>query len=71
MAKSPYTDSTPVDEPTAPPAKSAKVKATKGKPVQYPDSVPVPDPVTYARGGKVGSASKRADGCAMRGKTRA
>lgn len=25
----------------------------------------------YAKGGKVGSASKRADGCAMRGKTRA
>jgi hypothetical protein len=24
----------------------------------------------YAKGGKVGSASKRADGCAMRGKTR-
>ena len=25
----------------------------------------------YAKGGKVGSASKRADGCALRGKTRA
>ena len=27
-------------------------------------------PEKYAKGGKVGSASKRADGCAIRGKTR-
>ena len=27
-------------------------------------------PVTMKKGGKVGSASKRADGCAVRGKTR-
>jgi len=30
-----------------------------------------PEPVKKARGGMVGSASKRADGCAIRGKTRA
>ena len=28
------------------------------------------EPVKYAKGGKVSSASSRADGCAMRGKTR-
>ena len=66
-----YPDSTPVPDPVSPEKKKSTAKATKGKPVQYPDSTPVPDPVTYAKGGKVGSASKRADGCAMRGKTRA
>jgi hypothetical protein len=30
-----------------------------------------PEPVKKAKGGKVSSASKRADGCAIRGKTRA
>ena len=30
-----------------------------------------PQPVKKAKGGKVSSASKRADGCAIRGKTRA
>ena len=40
------------------------------KGMQYPDSTPVPDPVTYAKGGSVGSASKRADGCATKGKTK-
>jgi hypothetical protein len=63
MAKSPYTDSTPVDEPTSPEKKKPAAKASKGKPVQYPDSVPVPDPVTYAKGGSI-------DGIAQRGKTR-
>jgi hypothetical protein len=29
-----------------------------------------PEPVKKAKGGKVSSASKRADGCAVRGKTR-
>lgn len=29
------------------------------------------EPMTMKRGGKVNSASKRADGCAIRGKTRA
>ena len=28
------------------------------------------EPVKYAKGGKVSSASKRADGCAIRGKTK-
>ena len=31
---------------------------------------PKPEPVKKAKGGMVGSASKRADGCAIRGKTR-
>jgi hypothetical protein len=30
-----------------------------------------PQPVKKAKGGRVSSASKRADGCAIRGKTRA
>lgn len=30
----------------------------------------MPSPERYAKGGKVSSASKRADGCAERGKTR-
>jgi hypothetical protein len=30
----------------------------------------MPSPERYAKGGKVGSASKRADGVAQRGKTR-
>ena len=31
---------------------------------------PAPTPVKKAKGGMVGSASKRADGCAVRGKTK-
>lgn len=31
---------------------------------------PKPEPVKKAKGGMVGSASKRADGCAVRGKTK-
>ena len=31
---------------------------------------PAPEPVKKAKGGKVSSASKRADGCAVKGKTR-
>ena len=31
---------------------------------------PTPTPVKKAKGGMVGSASKRADGCAQRGKTK-
>jgi hypothetical protein len=44
-----------------------KPKATK------PDTGETTNPMgdKYAKGGKVGSASKRADGCAIRGKTRA
>lgn len=72
-----YPDSTPVPDPVSPEKKKSTAKVAPkpapkaSKAVQYPDSTPVPDPVTYAKGGKVGSASKRADGCAMRGKTRA
>lgn len=31
---------------------------------------PKPEPVKKAKGGMVGSASKRADGCAIKGKTK-
>jgi hypothetical protein len=31
---------------------------------------PAPEPVKKAKGGMVGSASKRADGCAIKGKTK-
>lgn len=31
---------------------------------------PKPEPVKKAKGGMIGSASKRADGCAVKGKTR-
>ena len=31
---------------------------------------PKPEPVKKAKGGMIGSASKRADGCAIRGKTK-
>ena len=31
---------------------------------------PKPEPVKKAKGGMIGSASKRADGCAIKGKTR-
>ena len=40
-----------------------------GKPVTAP-TTPTTQPVKKAKGGSVGSASKRADGIAMRGKTR-
>ena len=42
--------------------------AEKGKPPQDIDSASAP--VKKAAGGKITSASKRADGCAQRGKTR-
>ncbi len=42
--------------------------AEKGKPPQDVDSASAP--VKKASGGSVGSASKRADGCATKGKTR-
>jgi hypothetical protein len=44
-----------------------KPKATK------PDTGETTNPMgdKYAKGGMIGSASKRADGCAIRGKTRA
>ena len=31
---------------------------------------PAPEPVKKAKGGKISSASKRADGCAVKGKTK-
>jgi hypothetical protein len=34
------------------------------------EEAPKPEPEKKAKGGIVGSASKRADGCAQRGKTR-
>jgi hypothetical protein len=65
----------------------AKVKELGGKAVDYVKENIVPSmvkkpmeaaskmkeakPVEKAKGGKVSSASKRADGCAIRGKTRA
>jgi hypothetical protein len=76
MAKGMYPDSTPVPDPVSPEKKKPVAKVLPkptpkpSKEVQYPDSTPVPDPVTYAKGGKVGSASRRADGCATKGKTR-
>ena len=35
-----------------------------------PTPAPSPAPIKKAKGGMIGSASKRADGCAQRGKTR-
>lgn len=35
-----------------------------------PAMAPASAPKAYAKGGKVGGASKRADGCATKGKTR-
>lgn len=46
--------------------RQAKMKEREAK--QQP---PKPEPVKKASGGKVKSASARADGCAIRGKTRA
>jgi hypothetical protein len=45
----------------------------KGKPPKYKDEEakkPAPEPVKKAKGGMISSASKRADGCAVKGKTR-
>jgi hypothetical protein len=70
MADIRYTGATPVDEPVAPTPKkkaSAPKQSKQSKPVLYPDSVPVDEPVSKAKGGSV---SSRADGCAQRGKTK-
>jgi hypothetical protein len=50
----------------------APINAVKPKETK-PDTGETTNPMgdKYAKGGKVGSASKRADGCAIRGKTRA
>jgi hypothetical protein len=44
-------------------------QATAGAPDQQQQ--PMQQQQTFKKGGKVSSASKRADGCAIRGKTRA
>ena len=73
MAAVKYPDYTPVDEPTPKPKPTSKPKsAPPPKPATdksiYPDSVPVDEPVKKMASG--GSASKRADGCATKVKTR-
>jgi hypothetical protein len=72
MADIKYPDSTPVDEPVSKSQPKAPVpKAPPTKPIKYPDSTPVDDPVSKnAKGGKISSASSRADGIAERGKTK-
>jgi len=78
MAEYKYQNATPVDEPisTMPAPVKAKivikpVPKPMPKPIVYPDSTPVDEPtVNKAKGGKVSSASSRADGIAQRGKTR-
>lgn len=76
-----YSGATPVDEPVAPRKMIKKpMMKPKGRPM-YPDSVPVDEPVSppmpatsaptaMKKGGSVGSASRRADGIAQRGKTK-
>lgn len=72
MADIKYPDSTPVDEPVSKaPTKAPAPKVPPTKPIKYPDSTPVDDPVSKnAKGGKISSASSRADGIAERGKTK-
>ena len=45
-------------------------KEYKGKSMEELEKKPGAEPVKKAKGGVVSSASKRADGCAQRGKTR-
>lgn len=75
MATVKYPDYTPVDEPTskAKPTPKPKPKpASSPKPATdksiYPDSVPVDEPVKKMASG--GTASSRADGCCVKGKTK-
>ena len=70
MADIKYPDYTPVDEPISKaPPKAPKAPPTK--PIKYPDWTPVDEPVSKnAKGGKISSASSRADGIAERGKTK-
>jgi hypothetical protein len=44
---------------------------TQAKVNRMVEKIKPSEPVKKAKGGKVSSASKRADGCAVRGKTRA
>jgi len=53
----------------------SKTRRTKSKGKEPAKEVTIEKEITitpekYAKGGKVGSASKRADGCCVRGKTR-
>jgi hypothetical protein len=72
MADIKYPDSTPVDDPVSKvPPKAPAPKAPPTKPIKYPDWTPVDEPVSKnAKGGKISSASSRADGIAERGKTK-
>ena len=48
----------------------ARPRPRPAMPAAAPASMPVMAPKRFAKGGMVGSASKRADGCATKGKTR-
>jgi hypothetical protein len=65
MADVKYPKDMPVDEPVA---KKKSASKPAPKPPIYPDSVPVDEPVKKMAKG--GSASSRADGIAVKGKTR-
>ena len=52
-------------------AYSAALTSTEEKPKMPPPPKPALKPKKMASGGMTSSASKRADGCAIRGKTRA
>jgi hypothetical protein len=66
-----------VDNGSATPTPKVKKPTPKLPPEAENDGPPTDskgrdiNPRPYKKGGSVGSASKRADGCAMRGKTRA
>jgi hypothetical protein len=63
--------SAPPPPPPPPPAPKAKAKV-KAKQKTYPIGQTEDDmSINMKKGGSVGSASRRADGCAVRGKTRA
>ena len=73
MAQEPSSGLTIAEKAALDAAKKQKEKApaTKDKPVVYQKDVPVDEPTSkFAAGGSVGSASKRADGCASKGKTK-
>jgi outer membrane biosynthesis protein TonB len=62
----------PASAASAPKPKPKPAPKRKDKPVEYKGYTPVDDPITMAKGGVVkSSASKRADGCAQRGRTKA
>jgi hypothetical protein len=64
MADMKYEDATPVDEPVARPKQ-------KAKPTPPKDKKPAPPSIDMDMGyAKGGSASSRADGCCVKGKTK-